>query len=128
MINIDNDLSLTELGTWVEFGGSKFKIAHSSNNTFQRALTRRQQPIRRKIEQGTADPQMMKDIMCQAMAEGLLLDWDKVQDKDGNAVKYSYEIGYKALKNNPDLREFITEFATNFDNFRQEVIENMGKD
>ena len=128
MLNIDNDFSLTDTGTWVEFSGSKLKIAHSSNNVFQRSLARRQQPHRRRIEQGTADPQLMKDIMCQAMAEGLLLDWSGAQDKSGAEVKYSYDMGYRALKNNPDLREFVTEFSTNLENFRQEVIDDMGKD
>lgn len=128
MINIDNDVSLTETGTWTDFNGSKLKIAHSSNVVFQRVLARKQQPHRRKIEQGSVDPQLMKDIMCQAMAEGLIIDWSGVTDKAGNEVKYSIDNGYKALKNNPDLREFVTEFSTNLDNFRNEAIENMGKD
>ena len=127
MINIDNDVSLLDEGVWTEFNGSKLKIAHSSNSAFQRALSRRQQPHRRKIEQGTADPQVLRDVMCQAMADALVVDWKEVTDKSGASIAYTPELGYKALKNNPDLREYVTEFSTNLDNFRTEEVNELGK-
>ena len=53
MFQIDKDLSALDKGVWTEWSGSSFLIAHISNMKFQRALSRLQQPHRRKIEQGT---------------------------------------------------------------------------
>lgn len=126
MINIDDTSSLSDEGTWVDYEGSKFKIAHISNNKFQRAFARLQQPYRKKIEAGTLDPEISKKLLCQAMSEGILVEWQNVTSKQG-PINYSSEFAFKLLMNNPGVREFITEYASNIDNFRQEAIEELGK-
>jgi hypothetical protein len=124
MINIDESSSLSDEGVWVDFEGSRFLIAHLSNMKFQRTFARLQQPYRKKIEAGTLDPEISKKLLCQAMSEGILLNWDNVTNKSG-VIQYSPEFGFKLLMNNPAVREFISEYASNIDNFRQ--IEDLGK-
>jgi hypothetical protein len=127
MFNIDEGLPLTESGAWGEFEGSQFLIAHLTSIRFQRTLAQLQQPHRRKIDAGTMDPQLSKDIVCKAMAKGLLLDWKDVVDKSGEDVPFSNEAALKALTINPEFREFVSEFAQNLENFRQAELEEVGK-
>lgn len=126
MINIDDTSSLTDDGVWIDFDGSKFKIAHWSNLKFQRTFTRLQQPYRKKIESGTIDPEVSKKLLCQAMADGIVIDWQNVTSKSG-IVTYSTDLAFKLLMSNVSFREFVAEFATNIDNFRQNEIEELGK-
>lgn len=126
MIVIDNENSLQDQGVWTEFAGSKFKIAHAGNMLFQRTLNRLQLPHRRQIERGNIDPAVSHDILCKAIAKGLLLDWKDVVKSDGTQVPYSEEFGAQALKNNTDLREYIQEFASDLENYRIERINSEG--
>jgi hypothetical protein len=125
-VKIDNSRKKQENGVWANFNGSQFLVAHSGSLKFQRSLTRQQAPYRRKIEKGSLDPAISKEILCQAMSEGLLLDWKNVGDSAGNDVSFSQEAAFKALMNNDDLREFIQEYAIDLENFRAEEIREEG--
>jgi hypothetical protein len=127
MINIDNDNSLLTTGVWTEYEGSRFLVTHMSNVAFQRALLRRQAPYKTKIDKGTLDPITSRELMMHAMSEGLILDWDKVVDGKGDKVPFSKEVCFKALKNNEGLRDYLSEFAMNLDNFREAEKEALGK-
>lgn len=127
MFKFDADLKTVDSGVWAEFQGARFLIAHISNMRFQRALARHQQPHRRKLEAGTLDPQTNRDILCKAMAEGLLLNWDKVQSAAGQDTPYSPDAGVVALTKNVEFRDFVSEFSLNLSNFRDEEVEDLGK-
>ena len=127
MINIDNDNSLLTAGVWVEFEGSEFLVTHMSNVAFQRAYMRQQAPHRQKIDKGTLDPAIMRKLMTSAMAEALILDWKRVIDSSGSEVPFSKEACQKALNSNEDLRDFLSEFSMNLDNYRSSRKEELGK-
>ncbi len=128
MFTFDADVSLIDQGAWVDYQNSKFLIAHMSNLKFQRALARLQQPYRRKIESGTMDPEVSKNLICRAMAEGILLDWKDVRSSSGEVnVPYTVEAGYTALFRNPEFRDFVSDFAMNLSNFRSEAVDSLGK-
>lgn len=123
----DADITITETGVWEEFDGSEFLIAHISNLRFQRALARLQQPHRRKLENGTLDPEVNKRILAQAMSEGILLDWRKVGSKTGETdVPYTAKAGYQALMGNAEFRDFVSGFAVELANFKQTEVEELG--
>lgn len=126
MFQFDADLPTTDSGTWAKYRDSEFKIAHISNMKFQRTLARLQQPHRRKIEQGAMDPAVQKDILCKAMAEGILLDWKKVVDKSGAETAYKPEHGYTALSNDPEFRDFVSDFSMSIANYREEAETELG--
>lgn len=127
MLNVDVEFSLTEDGAWAELNDSKFKIVHISSLKFQRTLARLQQPHKRKIEAGTIDPQLSKDLLCRAMADSLILDWENVVNSKGEMVEYSADICYNTLKKNPEFREFVIDFSSNLENYRSQDIDDMGK-
>ena len=120
------DKNKTESGVWGDFGGGKFLIAHTSNLSFQREFNRLQQPYRKQIDRNRLDPKVSTEIMCKAMAKGLLLDWKGVGES-GKPIDYSEEMAAQVLIANEDLREFVQDFALNLDNFKQEVTEEAGK-
>jgi hypothetical protein len=127
MLQFDADLASTDTGVWSDFLESKFLIAHISNMNFQRILARLQQPHRQKIERGTLDPQISKDLLCKAMSEGILLDWKNVVDGDGKMVDYTPQRGFVALSKNVEFRDFVTDISTNLFNFREEEVAVLGK-
>lgn len=114
-------------GAWVEFGGSKFLVCHSSNLKFQRTFARLQQPHRSKIEKGTLDPAISKEIVCKAFSQALILNWEDVVDSEGADVPFSTESAYEALTNNPDLVEYIQEVSNNLAYYKSEELEALGK-
>jgi len=126
MLQFDADFQTIDTGVWADFLESKFRVAHISNNKFQRALARLQQPYRRKIESGTMDPKVSKDLLCKAMAEGILLEWKNVVDGEGQQVEYTPERGFVALSKNTEFRDFISDFAINLANFREEEVKELG--
>lgn len=128
MLNVDDTVPLADDGVWTTFDGSELLIAHSSNLRFQRTFTRLHQPHRKRIENGTLDPKIAKELMCKAMADGLLINWRKVTDSKGADVAYSPELAFKLLMNNHELREYVSEFAGNLSNFRAEAVEELGND
>jgi len=127
MFHFDADLQSIDNGVWAEWSGSKFLVAHISNMKFQKLLARFQQPHRKKLEAGTLDPQVNRDILCKAMAEGILLDWANVTSVSGSTTSFSSQNAFHALQRDPEFRDFVAEFAAQMANFRAEEVEDMGK-
>ncbi len=107
-------------GTWREFSGGSFKIAHMSSLSFQRHLNKLQQPYRKKIESGKIDPQISLEILCAAMSRHILLNWKGVVSA-GKEIKYDETSAYSVLMSNDDLREFVQETSLDLDNYKQEA-------
>lgn len=126
-MKFDADLSAVDAGTWREYDDSKFLIAHISNLKFQRALARLQQPHKRKLQEGTLDPKINQQIVCQAMAEGVLLNWRDMTTVDGSEVAYSQENAAKLLQRDPAFRDWVTDVSTNMANFRAEEVKELGE-
>lgn len=127
-VNVDNSTKKQTDGVWAKFGGSKFLVASTGSTKFQRILNRLQAPHRKKIEKGTLDPKISKEILCTAMSEALLLGWADVVDGDKKPVEFSSDLAFKALMNNDDLREYLSEFSQDLENFRAEETAELGKD
>jgi hypothetical protein len=127
MINIDDNNPLLTSGAWVEFEGSEFLVTHMSNVSFQRSVMRKQAPYKSKIDKGSLDPEITRDLMSKAMSESLILDWRNVTDNSGAKIEFNPQLCYKALKNNEALRDFISSFAMDLDNFKGEAIDQLGK-
>lgn len=122
----ENPNAALEQGTWVEYRGGEFLIAHAGNLKFQRALNRLQRPHRRKLEKNEMDPGDQRKLLIQAIAEGILLDWKGVKDSKGGDVPYSVKMAVTALTNDESFREFIMEYSAEMENFRREEIEEEG--
>jgi hypothetical protein len=127
MFQFDADLNTIDSGVWAEWSGSKFLIAHISNLKFQKLLARLQQPHRKKLESGGLDPEVNRDILCQALSQTVLLDWDNVGSKAGTKIPYTAQNAFHALQRDPEFRDFVAEFATQIANYRSQEIDELGK-
>lgn len=108
-------------GVWTDFSeGVRFRIARSGNPVFLRASDRLEAPHRNK--RGLPSEKAL-EIQCRAMAQGILRGWEGVETPDGNPAPFDEELAHKLLLLNPDVREFVFEFATNLENFRKAAIE-----
>lgn len=111
-------------GVWAEYAeGVRFKIARAGNPVFLRASDRLEAPYRNKRNVPTIKA---LDIQCQAMAEGILRDWEGVGTEEG-ALAFSVEAAFKVLRFNAEVREFVFEFATTAENFRREEVAKTAK-
>jgi hypothetical protein len=126
MIDVDAKMTKTSDGVWAPYEDSQFLIAHMSSLSFQRKLTRLQQPYRGKIDKGSIDPKISRDLTCEAMAGTILLDWKDVVNSKKEPVAFDEDLAKRVLINQPDVREFISNFAVNLDNFREEDTKALG--
>lgn len=127
MISVDSEFNKAKDGVWADFEGSRFLIAHMSNLRFQRKLANLRQPHLSKINRNTIDPKLSQEITCKAMAGTILLNWDKVTNSRGEDVAFDEELAASVLIKQPDVREFISDYAVNLEHFRDDQIEEAGK-
>ena len=115
-------------GVWVKYEGDvEFKVARAGNSVFLAVSDRIEKPFRRKAQKGELSTEQTIDNMCQAMAEGLLMDWKGLSTEDGAAFKHSRENAFLLLRHNPEIREFVAEAAANAEAFRQATVEEDAK-
>jgi hypothetical protein len=118
--------SALDSGVWVTYQGCRFRIAHTSHTRFQRKLASLQAPFRKQIEKGSMDPDDTRDIVCTALADAILKDWDGVKDESGEITPFSFKMARTALLNDEAFREFVQETAANLESFREEEIVDKG--
>ncbi len=117
LILFDNDVEIRF--TLARAGGSNRKFA-----TRMQALLR---PYERAIKAGTMSDDKAADIMCQTIAETVIMDWDNVNDRDGNPLQFSVSAAKQLLLDLPELRTIILEEAQKAVNFiAEEVEQNSG--
>lgn len=105
-------------GTWIEFGdGCRFKLASTTRDAYQKALTRARPKSRFELEKDDAG---MK-IVTVAVREACLLDWEGIVEEDGvTPIPFSVE-NKKRIMDVPLFREFITAAANEISNFQEEA-------
>ena len=108
-------------------GDVEFKVARAGNSVFLAVSDRIEKPFRRKAQKGELSTEQTIDNMCQAMAEGLLMDWKGLSTEDGKEFKHSRENAFLLLRHNPEIREFVAEAAANAEAFRQATVEEDAK-
>lgn len=132
MFNLEDlfaDPKKEQEGVWVDFfGGSRLKIGSSENPVYKNALARLGKKHRLRLD--SADPQFadtIRGLTCEAMAEGLLLDWENIAFGPEGAVPYSKEKAKEALQRSSKLRNFVEEQANELSNFKADLIEETKK-
>lgn len=114
-----NAKSFTE-GAWKEIMGGRFKVARAGNLVYQEALERnRKQKFSNKAEE--------EEATLRAIAEGILRDWEEVEDADGKDIPYSIANAIVVMRENPDLLTELLSEANELDNYRNEDIEAQAK-
>ena len=122
------DVRMEAEGVWLDYkDGARLKIARAGNPEFSRESDRQRAPFKKQLKRDSLSARQQKKILCAIYAKTVLLDWKGIGGMDGEAVKYTPEVGEQALFHDFDLREFVLEQSENESLFRDERLESTGK-
>jgi hypothetical protein len=104
------DSGRAEEGAWVDnipdMEGLRLKVRGSNNKDWRKLQQKLIQAIPRKRRMsGQLEPEDSDDITTKCLLNTSLLDWDGLDDDDGNPLPYSRETANK-LMTDPDYRRF----------------------
>lgn len=115
-------------GRWFDLSDTvKVKVARFGNKEHEEAKRRLQEPYLVQIRNGTLSSDKNEELSVRAMAETILLDWEGIEDVDGNPVEYSQDAAYQALLDNRDFRDMISMLAADSAAYREERQEEAEK-
>lgn len=115
-------------GIWAEYVDNvSFRIGRASNEVYLKAADKIDSKFRKQIRTGKLGTKQSIDNTCRAMAEGILLDWKGINDSEGAKLPYNKENAYLALRHNPEIRDFVHDFATEIENYRSDEIKATSK-
>ena len=126
-----SDKNLERDGVWykamtLEDGREvKFLLARmgGSNKRFEIASENAAKPYRRSIRKDTIKAEQAKAVAMQAFINGCLLDWENVEDMDGEVLSYSKENARKLFEMLPDLYDDLIDIATSREVYAAEIVE-----
>lgn len=103
----------------------KMARAGGANLAFSKAMELKTRPHRKRggaFEGDEVDVELANELMKEAFAETIILDWKGITTKDGKRVAYSPAAATKLLKDLPDLFIELRDAAGSAANFRLEDI------
>ena len=96
-----------------------FELARAGgdNKKFGTKLNALMKPYKYAMQKGTMKDEQAERILCQALADTVILGWDGVTDREGNELEYSTETAASLLMELPSLRQMIQDEASDVANF-----------
>lgn len=91
--------------------------AGAENKKFGTKLNALMKPYKYAMQKGTMKDEQAERILCQALADTVIVDWEGVTDREGNPLEYSAEAAAKLLQELPSLRQLIQDEASDVANF-----------
>lgn len=127
---VKTDITKETEGVWEEFIlGIKVKVARSRNSRYQEVLRARVDPLKKGIREDSVSIEDLNDILLEVRAETILLDWENIEDKDGNSIPYSKEQAIKFFKD-PELKDFyifIVAVSESSEAYKKDLIKDAEK-
>ena len=106
-----------ESGVWISYDGAEFLIAAITRPEYNRALEKHRKG--RPLAKLQRDNETAKQIITEALADAVLLDFRGVKDGDSDlAPTRENRLAVLAI---PSLREWIVEQASTIANFQAEA-------
>ncbi len=120
--NFRTDQKLEEDGKWEDFGdGCKLLIARAGNKKWKDCWKKISKPYRKQIKRETISETKADELIIEAMAMAILLDWENLRDGK-ELIEYSKENAIKVLSI-PDFREIVSEISQSMENYQNELDE-----
>ena len=126
----ETDLSKETEGFWYKVNKKisvKLARAGGANLSFTKAMEEKTREHRKRggaFEGNSVDVELATDLMKQAFAETIILDWKGFTTKDGKTVIYSAKVAYKLMVDLPDLFNELRDAAGEAANYRIEDIQD----
>jgi hypothetical protein len=113
-------------GVWVAIGdGARVKVARFNNERYKQTFLEVSKPYKVQVRTGTLQEEVAQGILRDCFARAILLDWEGLQDDEGNDIPYSEEAA-KELLAIPDFMSMIEDFANSRELYRREAQEQAG--
>jgi len=129
----ETDLDREVEGFWHKVNKKiKVKLARAggANLSFTKAMEEKTREHRKRggaFEGESVDVELATDLMKQAFAETIILDWTGFTKKDGKPLGYSAKAAYDMLVALPDLFNELRDAASAAANFRiEDIREDVG--
>lgn len=116
-----SDIERERHGLWLDYGDAgEFLVARAggANKAYEKALNRITKPHRRALEAEAIDNDKAFDLMKQAFAEAVVLDWKGVTNAEGEELPYSKDNCLWLLRELDDLFHALREDAHKASLFR----------
>lgn len=115
----ETDAALETDGLALEYGKATIIVARAggANRKFQSVLESKLRPYRAQLRVGAMDDDVALRLLAEAYADGVIIAWDGVKDRDGNALEFTKPNVVKLLLDLPDLFVDIqqqSQLMTNF--------------
>lgn len=127
---VKTDLQKEDKGVWIDFElGIRLKIARARNSAYREVMRELTEPHLKDIREGEMPLDKLEDLLKQVRAKTILLDWENIEDKDGDSIPYSPEQAL-VFFNDPELRDFYTFVvlaSENMENFKKKLIKDAEK-
>lgn len=113
-------------GIWVDYvDGIRFRIARMNNAAYEKFVANKQSTNPTIFTLKSQDPEFRNSVVCEAVANTVLLGWENLTADDGSEIPYT---AAKALEiiSNPEYRDvynFILVQASNAANYKRAVLE-----
>lgn len=125
---IRTDPDRSESGIWVDFDqGIRLRIARLGNTKYESFLREKQAETlvtRGRRRRQKLDLDQGSDILKEAVARFVLVDWQNIDDGDGKPIPYSWEKALEFFKD-PSLDEFykfVIDTSTTVDLYLREDV------
>lgn len=114
-------------GVWVNLdSASRIKIARQGNPRYRTLFQKKLAPYRSAVRQGTLDEETAEQLLCEVMAETILLDWEGIEE-GGKEVLYSKKEAVRFLKTYKDFKDLVQQVSDEMEVFRQREDDEAGK-
>jgi len=114
-------------GVWVKYAsGFEVKIARLNSKKYKEFMLRIGKDRARSFENKTMDPDEADNIMREAIAETILLDWRNMYD-NGKPVPFSKELALEIMKKSYDFYKELFHLCQERELFLKDNEEAAGK-
>lgn len=118
---------LSTRGCWVSIGkDAKLRVARMNNESYREFIKKKTKPYRSAMRAGTLDEDLMTEIVVQAMARHILLDWDGLTEK-GVKIPYTVEKAEDILRTKEPFRDLVLSLSQDQELFQEAEVEDAEK-
>lgn len=103
--------------------GIRVARAGGANQAFNKRMEIKSKPYRRQIQTETIERKTLEKLVLEVFCETVVLDWENVEDADGNEMPFNYDNAVKLFTDLPDLFADVQEQASKSALFRAEIRE-----
>ena len=130
--NFSTDSNLELNGVWLDIGlGAKLLIARDGNPAYVKEFRKHMDQFQTTFQRENLTEDEAQKILISVTAKTILLDWEGIDDEDGNPIPYSEDQAIKLLTEYKDFRTLVETLSKNSKNYKdqrtREVIDNIKK-